>query len=151
MSNANGSRLVRGPNCGYFQYNTVKSEPDYKSMVYMEECYQGDSTSTACSVFPKPRIDYTTSTEGTCPFIGDGYTLCQFGANGASLLDTGLLSSGSDFGINTGKAGEVQLRKISSCSPLKTPEPNEYTFVQDNESTDSIYGMWNDTLVAFSK
>lgn len=76
--------------------------------------YQVD-TSPECNVFKQPQIKWTRlNTE--CPFTG----LCLGPPNSTLILDTGLIDSRDDLGINSRDEDQIQYREVSTCTPITT-------------------------------
>ncbi len=128
--------LVSSPNCGdlmiipqeapgpvddywrqKIQYNDVEG---YRAVVtaksYAETCYgaTADIEATGCKEFTHRDLsDKTTVTEIPCPFADD---ICQ---TSGVLLDSGILDSRFDMGINTPKADSIGFRSQAACAVLK--------------------------------
>jgi hypothetical protein len=66
------------------------------------------------SIFAVQSLSYT-SNIAACPFND---TLCNPGSNTAWSMDTGLLNSDSDFGINAQVSDRIYYRKVVTCSPI---------------------------------
>lgn len=85
-----------------------------KSANYAKTCYAQASNSTpACSIYVKPRLSYNSIRNAQCPF---DERIC----NGAGItLDSGLIRSDIDMGINTRPEDAISVRKTLSCVPLE--------------------------------
>ena len=132
--------LTRSPFCGTFNqtyYDTVNAvggintdsqadfglsleylanrERDFQlSQEYTRECYFPSiaDSATSCATFQQPRLNWTNSTDGTCPFQSG---LC---ASERFVIDTGLLNTYSDFGINAEPQDQLFYRRVTSCTAL---------------------------------
>jgi hypothetical protein len=129
---AGEQRLVRPGNCGYWTVQgTIQS--DYNKAVnaysstalndsttaaaYARQCYAGTGNNLECSTFPKSALTYSIDVNASCPFASE---MCLQGETAAFSVDTGLLDSRDDLGINTPDFGRVQFRKVNTCAPLRT-------------------------------
>lgn len=86
---------------------------------YVQQCY-GNGTEDAgarCISYPSQSLPFSTS-NGEFPF--DDKEVCILVNSAVMTLDTGLLDSSRDFGINARHEDTVQYRRVSTCSPLHT-------------------------------
>ncbi|KAH6620540.1 hypothetical protein C7974DRAFT_378566 [Boeremia exigua] len=84
-----------------------------KNAAYSRSCYErsGDN-STVCGNLVRPTLPYTITRDVACPFE-------QRACNGAGFsLDTGLLRSDTDLGLNTRPEDALSIRKVLTCAPL---------------------------------
>lgn len=84
-----------------------------KSATYAKTCYAQTGNSTeACSTYVKPRLSYNVTRNTQCLF---DKRIC----NGTSItLDSGLIRSDADMGINTHPRDAISVRKTLRCVPL---------------------------------
>lgn len=119
-------------NCGHLEMDSDTSEARSASTqrnsqnlqaakVYMRECYQATTGSTACGVYPQKSLPFTEANV-SCLFGKDtkGNSLCT--VDSALNLDTGLLDSNGFLGINAAPENRVLLRRSSTCSPINVFE-----------------------------
>ena len=122
--------LVKQYQCGYSAYDNsstegmialqVKNAKDtLNARAYARDCYQTNASRATCSLYPKANITHTPS-DVDCPFGSDplGESACLYGNNQALQLDTGFLNSNSIFGINTAPENQLEMRKVTTCSPF---------------------------------
>jgi hypothetical protein len=68
-----------------------------------------------CPTVSRRQIGINITQGSSCPFGGD---IC---VNGASIrMDTGVMDSLLDFGINTGMEDRIGYRRVTECAPIKT-------------------------------
>src|SRR4051812_34187000 len=79
---------------------------------YAQQCYTTAENSEDCRQYVKPKIPLTVMKNATCPF-GNG--LCKVDS---IMIDTGLLDSSDDLGINMPSDSRFQVRIVNQCSPL---------------------------------
>lgn len=123
-------RLIRGPkgSCGYLSANY--SDPaltqlldkktlndSFTAAEYAKNCYGGNYNSLTCGTFPKPSLHYTVNQNASCPFQGG---ICKISDTAAFEMDTGLLDTHEDLGINAPPADRIKYRKMTTCAPLQT-------------------------------
>ncbi|KAF2249670.1 hypothetical protein BU26DRAFT_504125 [Trematosphaeria pertusa] len=125
--------LSRGAICG--DWNSTALESDYdvvykyteeqihlweKSGSYARLCYPSDlredtGSAATCVQRGETRKVWRNSTEERCPFA---VHMCK--DDHVYALDTGLLDSNLDLGINSPKEDRIQYRRKMTCSPLTT-------------------------------
>lgn len=126
---AGSERLITSDNCGFFAYDNSSSLPvRTKAMVsrdlnetliaaaYARQCYQGNDRLNVlqCGVYTVPALKYkSTAVSVACPF-DDG--MCLDGL--AYQLDTGLVDTHKDLGVNMPRSGRVGFRKVTTCAPI---------------------------------
>ncbi|KAF9636305.1 hypothetical protein BFW01_g7200 [Lasiodiplodia theobromae] len=122
--------LISSPDCGYTNAqldnpNTLASqtfEPYLRQNAlsyaqYAQQCYNTNaSTVVDCSQFVRKNLLGTSKTDATCAFGGQ---ICQDDSSNLDL-DTGLLDSNEDFGLNAPPEETFQYRRRIQCAPLKT-------------------------------
>ena len=116
--------LVEASNCGYVlidpgspTYQTGLLNDTLTASTYARACYSTQSSVLECSRYATPQIKWTTNSNASCPFVDE---LCIYGATAAYELDTGMIDSHSDLGMNAPKKDRVQIRKVTTCSPIYT-------------------------------
>lgn len=83
---------------------------------YARQCYgSNDRNPLQCSAYIHPQLHWTTDLNASCPFESG---TCAFSDTAAYQMDTGLLNSHDDLGINAPKSERVAFRKVSTCAPL---------------------------------
>ena len=83
---------------------------------YVQQCYNESTTTAQCSTFPRQSLPYK-RTVVDCPF-GSIKDLCLTVNSSTIQLDTGLLDSNFDFGINARGSETLKYRHVATCSPL---------------------------------
>ena len=121
-------RIIQGEYCGYYgsgmldqysnnawQYGQLQNS--YTAAQYAESCYPGNNTASViqCDVFRKPHLSFDQSHTNTCPF---GNNICNMTHTQPVVMDTGLIDSHKDLGINTPEKEKLQYRKRTTCAPL---------------------------------
>jgi hypothetical protein len=118
------STIILGPSCGYIMpsnenktqsidYTSKTLADTYEAAVYVRQCYR-ETTSLACSVYNRRSLSFTTNPNASCPFLG----LCIFNDNSAFSMDTGLVDSHSDLGINARPENRIKYRRVTTCAPI---------------------------------
>ncbi|KAF2192030.1 hypothetical protein K469DRAFT_696089 [Zopfia rhizophila CBS 207.26] len=114
--------LVFGPYCGLWNIDPQSEislskylADTYEAANYVRQCYGNDnvSSSSSCRAYVRPSLPYATNANAPCPF---GSEICNAPA---FQMDTGLLDSHFDFGINAPPRDRVQFRRVATCVPLR--------------------------------
>lgn len=142
---AGSQRLIVSDECGFWALDQSASALDRQlamqtkdlndtilAATYARQCYGQETglNKLRCSMYTKRSIDWTAS-EVDCPFDD---SICS--APRALKLDSGVIDSHMDLGINAPDSGRVGFRKVTTCSPLKvTPE---YVSVVTSTGTDGL-------------
>jgi hypothetical protein len=137
LANAGPSVLSRSPYCGDFNESYLaivdngvnpstidtfhlslefiaKEEHDVQlSLEYARECYMTQASSSSCDTFQQPQLNWTTFQNGSCPF--DSKTCSD---SGTIVLDTGLIDSHNDLGINAHYNDRLFYRRVTNCTVL---------------------------------
>ena len=101
------------------------------SLQYAQSCYFEQSTgSSNCDTFQSSAQNYTVLHNETCPFAA---RLCRPEV-GTLTLDTGLLSTHTDLGINTAEADRLLYRRVSKCTILNDKKEMTGWIPQSNPS-----------------
>lgn len=84
---------------------------------YAQDCYTDDGTNQAnCKSLARSRLGRSVDTNAACPFDP---AICK--TNDKNIrLDTGLLDSHYDLGINAPSDERIQFRSVLHCAPLVT-------------------------------
>lgn len=118
---------IRSPNCGYSilaNTSNPQLQNDYKLQVlnqtitaetYVKQCYTTAPDPLQCGYYPQTQIKWNGRTT-SCPFKSDD--LCVTENSSPYEMDSGLLDSDTDFGINAAPANRIRIRKVTTCSPL---------------------------------
>jgi hypothetical protein len=120
---AGKSTIIVGPGCGGFTYDTSDSimnskslQDTYEAATYVRQCYQGSPSGLMCGTYARPSIPFTTNQNASCPFASE---LCAYNDRSAFEMDTGLLDSQTDFGINARPKDRIKFRRVTTCAPVK--------------------------------
>ncbi|EAW06581.1 uncharacterized protein ACLA_082720 [Aspergillus clavatus NRRL 1] len=120
--------VILGPHCGGFTLNVQANstllsqsvvlskslEDTIQAATYADQCYQG-SFSLTCGTYARQRLPFTTNANASCPFERG---LCIANDQSAFAMDTGLLDSNDDFGINSRPDNRVKYRRLTTCAPI---------------------------------
>ena len=109
---------------------------------YAEECYNTNAAPQECSIFTKKALSSTVNRNASCPFPG-GDKICAH-LSGNVLIDTGLLNSHADLGMNAEPNDRIAYRRVDACAPLLS---DEYTTVQILANR---FGTYNMSYLVFS-
>ncbi|KAE9367250.1 hypothetical protein N431DRAFT_350195 [Stipitochalara longipes BDJ] len=115
---------------------------------YAQSCYASDTNRNQCSRYLKQQLNWTTTPNATCPFDEN---LCILNGTSSLRLDSGVIDSHSDLGINAPYENRVHYRKVTTCAPIHT-EPftslRNSSFIGDDSSfllkpalNDTTWGM----------
>lgn len=122
--------IRRSSHCGYTNQSLVASAgPAVYSLgafveaslmeeaqAYVQRCY-GSHNSPSCTAFPRQSIRFIETPGAPCPLASAD--LCITTNSTVLQLDTGLVDSSKDFGINTKASDSVQYRRLTTCSPFR--------------------------------
>lgn len=158
---AGDETLIRSPSCGYLDLNnstisgitgtqealtqvflSQDTNDTAQASAYAKACYGSSPDPFQCNQFAQAAIPWMTNANATCPF-GDG--LCWWGESGAYEMDSGLIDSHEALGINAKKSDRMQLRKVTTCSPIHTKNDVQTVNVTDP----SLGGEVGDVLDQF--
>lgn len=120
---------------------TLKLQQDsISAAAYSRACYGTDRDAFQCRQFFRKQIGFTGNTNGTCPFSVE---ICK--SNTVIYeMDTGLINSHTDLGVNTPESNRIGYRKKTSCALL---ERNAYLFQKNvTASPQGTIGRPGDTL-----
>lgn len=85
------------------------------SRQYAQSCIKEEASLPDCARFKRRQLPWTLKNV-PCPF----QDLCLGPPNSSLFLDTGLLDSRDDFGINGQDADRIKIRRSTTCSPITT-------------------------------
>jgi hypothetical protein len=122
------STLIVGSSCGTFIINetSVANSPSYfakilgdtvQAATYVRQCYQNDTSNLNCGSYVRPNIPFSVNQNDSCPFESG---ICWMGDTAAFSMDTGLMNSHLDFGINAAPKDRVLFRRKATCAPIHT-------------------------------
>lgn len=128
VSNAPGnSTLILGPDCGGFHAGSVSSiggqigwdskilGDTYEAAVYVRQCYSGKATNLGCGVYNRQSLPFTVNANASCPFAPG---VCLYNDHSAFAMDTGLLDSHADLGVNAPPEHRILFRRVTTCAPV---------------------------------
>ncbi|KAF1985154.1 hypothetical protein K402DRAFT_334899 [Aulographum hederae CBS 113979] len=115
-------------------YSTAAPGPHFNrwtasSANYAQNCYLNPTGLADCSSFVRQNLPDTIDTGASCPFEED---ICLEPAKNIRI-DTGLIDSHFDLGINARPRDRFQFRQVTTCAPLRA----EGYFELQNKSTSS--------------
>jgi len=132
----------------------IENENIRISSNYVASCFRNTSSTPAnCESYARKRPRWDLTEQATCPFTGD---MCYSAphmttANLAVHLDSSLINSDLDLGINAPTSERITIRKTLTCAPIKT-EGFSRTVRPANASSDwvaSVVGNSSYWPVAF--
>ncbi|KAI9767681.1 MAG: hypothetical protein M1840_005553 [Geoglossum simile] len=114
--------IVLGPSCGGHKLSpntTIQSEAfSYKipadtneTASYVRQCYRGNITSHACSIYYRPSLNFPSTPNATYPFTSGA---CYPADKSAFSTDTDLVDSHSDPGSNSRPEHRIKYRRAFS-------------------------------------
>jgi hypothetical protein len=121
--------LVKGDKCGFLRFvsaaDTDDAVQDYTFKIhndtitaaeYARTCYMNTDKFPQCNRFVQRQLNWTTNLNASSPFAPG---LAWYSDTAALQLDTGLLDSHKDIGINAPPAERVSYRKRTTCAVLR--------------------------------
>jgi hypothetical protein len=121
------STLIRGPFCGGWavdystdslQLNAFSTKilaDTMEAAAYVRQCYGENTTSLSCEVYNRRSLNFATDQNATCPFQSG---LCMHNNKSAFSMDTGLMDSHADLGMNARPQNRVKFRRAATCAPI---------------------------------
>jgi hypothetical protein len=114
-----------------------------QSGAYVRSCYNGDPKGAAdCGHFVRRSLvgkQSSVDMQAACPFGGDA---C---ATKAARIDSGILDSNNDIGLNAPPKESVSFRRVTTCAPIQV---SRYATVWKDNLTEA-YGNKTTTRVKF--
>lgn len=145
-SNSSLDTVDTGLVVNYLDGVLMKLSNDYSQQCYTNplsnssiQSTYSDASRLSCKGYTKPSLPFKYNLHSKCPFEN----AC---AHGDILeLDTGLLDSNTDFGVNQPLENRIGFRKLSTCAPLSTSGFSDNAFNQiDGFGNISVYAYgWN--------
>ena len=120
---------IRSPNCGLLDLTgtgTKQSQAAYyaadlndtlAASTYSRACYDSTENVLQCNQYVQQQLKWQTDQNASCPFLPD---LCLYSGTSAYQINSRLIDSHEEFGINAAKSELVQYRKVATCSPIHT-------------------------------
>lgn len=102
-----------------FQSHITKRMHAFRN--YGQDCYTRLSNSPTCKTMVRSSLSRTVTRNASCPFDKG---LCMM-TNGNIKIDTGLLDSHYDIGLNAPPSMRIQFRLVIHCVPLVTQDYTE--------------------------
>ncbi|KAI8625216.1 hypothetical protein F5Y19DRAFT_479921 [Xylariaceae sp. FL1651] len=151
--------LLSGDNCSWVEingntdavleytligpYTATKLQVD---ATYAQQCYPRVSSpgELGCQTFIRQKIPFDVITNATCPFSQDT-SICR--SNDSNIIvDTGLIDSHFDMGLNLPPSERFQYRRVMSCAPLSTDGRHSvYNLSATRSNVRYFYGpYWSD-------
>lgn len=93
----------------HFFANNMQSQS-----TYAQQCYAKDTNLANCQTYVKKRLVSQVNRNATCPFQSK---MCRF-QNGNIRIDTGLLDTHEDLGLNLPRSQRLQIRTTTDCAPI---------------------------------
>jgi len=119
--------LITSDNCGFWSWNATSSADLYKvteksqgdiveAAAYATKCYGKDNTDASqCNTYMIPEIAWTVNQNASCPFASG---TCLISPTAAYEMDTGILDSHHDLGMNSRSSERIGVRKVATCAPV---------------------------------
>jgi hypothetical protein len=132
--------LLKGRKCGWYYTDAGRtlersSEYNIKHLVsgsdYALRCYGAASRSNGCALFPRRQLSWSSDADAPCPFPGQ-LRVCRRNATNLRL-DSGLINTLVDLGINLPPHESISFRRVVECAPLRTRKfAQNYTVLLSN-------------------
>ena len=152
----NNEVLLRSRVCGKYNWDATDSERTLSTeamllsqrttarwaMDYARTCYDTNATGSQCggmvskSLTRYQKIYY----DQPCPFEGD---ICLDPQKGAVQIDSGLLDTNLDMGLNSRRGNSVGYRRVTTCAPLQTKGYTVDRSAVSGELTGDVYRQYN--------
>lgn len=149
---AGNETLLRSPNCGMLDLGASQSDlmvgnnldlnETLAATTYSRACYSDTPNNLQCNQYTQRSLPWKTNRNASCPFDNE---LCFYGSTSAYEMDSGLLDSHEALGINARTSDRVQLRKLTTCSPIHTK--GHLIELNVTNKNDPLYG---DTLAQYA-
>ncbi|KAH9204414.1 hypothetical protein DL95DRAFT_496441 [Leptodontidium sp. 2 PMI_412] len=119
------STIIVGPYCGGYQERNGSELKDQASKyladtleaaTYVQQCYRQSASQLDCGKHVRSAFSFAMDSDAACPFPPE---ICYNKTNSAISMDTGLLNSHVDFGINAPPKNRILLRRVATCAPLR--------------------------------
>jgi hypothetical protein len=158
---ASSEALLRGGICGYFSLSDSElggnasaildgqvaySRYNYwglsRSVLYVKNCYGTNFAGRDCDAFSKRLINASISDQVPCPFTNSDTCLSKFHN---AQVDTGLIDSNTDLGINAPSHSSVSYRKVTTCAPVNVTKwmsnwTSSYTTLTGDKAVQFYFG-----------
>ncbi|KAI9148868.1 hypothetical protein HJFPF1_10911 [Paramyrothecium foliicola] len=146
--------LIDGSNCGHLSpreffsnltaavllSNPYQSRRLARAAEHAQRCYESVSSSGSCGSFVRGSLPMEIDANASCPFDD---SVC-ISPNSNILLDSGLMDSHSDFGLNAPPAERFKSRYQLQCAPLAT---NDYRSAYSYENVTYMRYQYGKGLV----
>ncbi|KAF2183496.1 hypothetical protein K469DRAFT_689964 [Zopfia rhizophila CBS 207.26] len=133
--------LITGDNCGpldsisgdgnailtYLQPHLAQRATAHSN--YALQCYTNATNSEDCHLFVKPQLRTTVARNASCPFADE---MCKTKTENI-IVDSGLIDSHDDLGINAPPKERFQMRYVYQCAPIVS-EGFKQTLKRSNDS-----------------
>jgi hypothetical protein len=150
LDNQSVEVLIQSPNCGFWTAVFTDTESDNAAMTtltnqsweavsYVDSCYNSDAPSILCDKFlPQRRLPTFEWSATPCPFDED---VCLHTNDfPAFKMQTEMLDSHRDFGINAPHSDRIQIQRTTICSPLNVTRFTNIT--EGIETGEEITGVY---------
>ena len=106
----NAERSTIGPRVAYFA-NLI--EDFGRASTIAAQCSGDSSVASECVSYAPEKINYTTTTNHSCPFQSK---MCMH--NKVVRFDSGLMDSMNHLGINSLRKDRISFRRVTECAPI---------------------------------
>lgn len=128
VSKASGSSvLVQSEQCGVLAQTDTELSLESNGFTFMRQaasalsyahaCYGAQTNELQCLLYVKQQLNWTADINATCPFDED---LCILQGTQSLRLDSGLVDSHADLGLNSSPENRINYRKVTTCAPIQT-------------------------------
>jgi hypothetical protein len=118
--------LVHSSQCGFWDFKQTENSPAINNqkmlnltadaMQYARNCYgEAARKPSQCRKLTKRDIKWKSESNVECPFME---SICRVNTTAAYRMDTGLLDSHIDLGINAPTKDRIKFRKVTTCATL---------------------------------
>ena len=131
---AGNETLIRSPRCGILLYddtlpasspisaqgfNALEANESITASAYSRGCYGAQQDALQCNQFTKKRLGWNTHFNVSCPFAPE---ICFEGPTAAFQIESQLINSHDDLGMNSKKRDRLTYHKTTTCSVLHTKD-----------------------------
>jgi hypothetical protein len=142
--------LLEGSNCGPLNIDEGKDPVAYDLLFnpymvqrvtaysnYAQQCYMKNATAASedCHPYVQTSLKATSTRDASCPFASE---MCKSQTENL-IVDTGLIDSSKDLGINAPPENRFQMRFVHHCAPVVT---EGYSNVSGKVNSTGLYRQY---------
>jgi hypothetical protein len=126
-------------------YSRLLSQRCISYSNYATQCYSNNTNSEDCHIYIKPRIATSVIRNATCPFAPE---MCKT-QDSNIVIDTGLIDSHDDLGMNMKEKQRVQLRLVYHCAPIVSAGFGKTVKLSNDSTVPEIQQVFPPTFSAY--